>query len=295
MDNNRRYPNKQCNNDSFFDSCHDDEFCDECFDDDEFYDVFCDKCSCYHHLITGPTGPTGTSITGPTGPQGITGPTGSTGPQGLPGTGITGPTGPQGITGSTGPQGDVGPRGPIGPTGDTGPRGSIGPTGPMGNTGINITGPTGPTGAVSTTAAQFFNTGDSLPEGNNFIVGQPINFDDESFVIGSGINLIDGGDTISLAGGRVYFISYSFRGYIGADQVLEIVPEYTLTGFRFYTYSAVSQYSVLRRDVSASNSFLLDLRNVPANRNTLIDFLYLGSTRAVSTWGQVSIFVVSQF
>ncbi len=267
MDNNRRYPNNQCDNDSFFDPYHE--------------DMFCNKYGYYHHLITGPTGP-----------------------QGLPGTGITGPTGPQGITGSTGPQGDIGLRGPIGPTGDTGPRGPqgdigprglIGPTGPMGNTGINITGPTGPTGAISTTAAQFFNTGDSLPEGNNFIIGQPINFDDESFVIGSGINLIDGGDTISLAGGRVYSISYSFRGYIGADQVLEIVPEYTLTGFRFYAYSAVSHSSVLRRDVSASNSFSLDLRNVPSNRNTLIDFLYLGSTRAVSTWGQVSIFVVSQF
>ncbi len=164
----------------------------------------------------------------------------------------------------------------------------------MGNTGINITGPTGPTGAVSTTAAQFFNSGNSLPGGNNFIVGQPINFDDESFVIGSGIDLIDGGDTISLAGGRIYSISYSFRGYIGAGQVLEVVPEYTLNGFRFYTYSAVAQSSVLRRDVGASNSFLLDLRSVPANRNTLIDFLYIGSTRAIGTWGQVSIFVLSQ-
>lgn len=140
---------------------------------------------------------------GPRGPRGCRGERGCKGDRGRRGcNGATGATGLNGLNGATGPTGVTGPTGLIGATGITGPTG--------------IPGPTGVTGPAINTAFEASYTG--IDGDSQFVLaGAPVAFNNVGFnspVLG-GISLNLTGDTVTLPGPGVYFVTYGISRSVG--------------------------------------------------------------------------------
>lgn len=153
---------------------------------------------------------------GPRGPRGERGPHGERGREGHEGhTGPRGATGLNGLDGSTGPTGPSGPKGNTGVTGATGHTGATGATGHRGHRGaIGATGLTGPTGATGGTGAtgpavniafEAYFTGATTVNPGDPVVFNNVGFDSPAL---GGIDLNLAGDTITLPGPGLYYVTY---------------------------------------------------------------------------------------
>lgn len=270
---------------------------------------------------TGATGPIGTGTSGSTGPTGVTGPTGRVGATGLRGsTGPVGATGPTGTRGATGAQGVTGPRGFMGVTGPTGlsitgptgangtngvsitgptgPNGTsiIGPTGATGTAGLSITGPTGPTGPIGLSV-----TGPSGPTGGlatayaQYIVsGDYANgslFDYIPMYEVGGRTSLTGTDTITLAAGYVYQISFVLLSAAGVGQYIQVTPYFNGIIQTFYSTASSNSTPNTNGVTSVSASFITE-----TTLNTSVGItikLATSSTASLDTSGVVTIIPIT--